>query len=267
MQRGFAVAVQNDGSVVVGGRTSSCTRVAIDTLLVRLTASGTTGPTFSGSPFDEPGPDTAVDLAVQPDGRILVAIDTFVGPATLPAHDDAFTVLRFNANGTSDSTFGFNGVATALFGAGTNATARAITLQGSKIVVGGTVGNDFGLARFDANGALDPTFGGDGMVVTDFGGVDTLHALAVQPDGKLVAAGQTGTNVALARYGTSSTPTSSPTTSSTSVSTTTTTTAVPPLFAEVCTILAGLRSSFNAQPLLQPFVGIIDSLRTTFRCA
>jgi uncharacterized delta-60 repeat protein len=263
VQRGFAVAVQNDGGVVVGGLTSTCSRVSIDTLLVRLTAAGTPGAPFSESPFDEVSPDSANDLAVQPNGGIVVAVDTFVGPALHPARDDAFTVLRYNANGSSDTTFGLNGVATALFGAGTNATARAITLQGSKIVVGGTVDGDFALARFDANGALDPTFGGDGMVVTDFGGVDVLYALAVQPDGALVAAGQTGTNVALARYGTGSTSTTSTSVPST---TTTTTGGLPSPFVDVCALLARLRSSFTTEAVLQPFVGIIDTVRTTLGC-
>lgn len=267
VQRGFAVAVQSDGGVVVGGRTSTCSRVSIDTLLVRLTAAGTAGAPFGESPFAESSPDSANDLAVQPDGAILVALDTFVGPALHPARDDAFTVLRYNANGSSDTTFGVNGVATALFGAGTNATPRAITLQGSRIVVGGTVDGDFALARFDANGAPDPTFGGDGKVVTDFGGVDALSALAVQPDGALVAAGQTGTDVALARYGTGSTSTTSTTPTSVSTTTTTTTAGPPSPLVEVCTLLARLRSSFNSEALLQPFVGILDNVRTTLGCA
>lgn len=137
VQRGFAVAVQNDGGVVVGGRTSTCSRISIDTLLVGLTAAGTAGAPCSGSPLDEPGPDSAMDLAVQPDGRILVAVDTFVGPALHPARDDAFTVLRYKASGSSDTPS-----ASTAWPPHCRAPAptprRAITLQGAKIVVGGT---------------------------------------------------------------------------------------------------------------------------------
>jgi hypothetical protein len=93
-------------------------------------------------------------------------------------------------------------VTTALFGAGRNATPTALVLQGDKIVVGGSVDGNFALARFTADLDLDSTFGGDGTVETDIGGADTLNGLAIQPDRKMVAAGQTGSDVALARYGT-----------------------------------------------------------------
>jgi uncharacterized delta-60 repeat protein len=277
VQRGFAVAVQNDGAVIVAGRTSSCSRVAIDLLLLRLTAGGAPDPGFvPANPLAEPGPDSAVDVAVQPDGRIVVAVDTFVGPATSPARDDAFILLRFNPDGSADTSFGSGGVATALFGAGTNATPRAIALQGSTIVVGGSVDGDFALARFTSTGALDPAFGGDGTVVTDFGGVDVLAALAVQPDGKLVAAGQTATDVALARYGTGTTSTSTSTSTSTTTTTTSTsstsssttsTTITPSPFTEICAVLDQLRSAFAANPWLRPFVGIIDAVRALLRCS
>jgi uncharacterized delta-60 repeat protein len=59
---------------------------------------------------------------------------------------------------------------------------------------------DFALARYLPNGSLDSTFGGDGRVSTDFGDGDFAFGLALQPDGKLVAAGITGGTFALARY-------------------------------------------------------------------
>ncbi len=274
VQRSFAVAVQLDGRPVVGGHTSSCSRVAIDSLVFRLTAAGAEDPTFSAANvLNEPGPDQVVDLDVQPDGRTLALINTFVGPATSPARDDAFTVVRYNPDGSADASFGSNGVATALFGAGRNATPSALALlPDGSIVAAGTVDGDFAVARFAANGVLDPSFGGNGMVTTDFGGNDGATAVAVQPDGKVVAAGFTGANVALARYGTSTSGTTittvGPTTTTTVAPTTTlvptTTTLVPSPFDTVCSILRQLTAAFRQSPLLQPFAAILEPLSRAF---
>ncbi len=253
VQRGLAVAAQPDGALVVAGRTSSCSRVTIDYLVLRLSTAGAPDPGFSApNVLNEPGPDSAADVAVQPDGRVVVAIDTFVGPATSPAHDEAFTVVRYNPDGSPDDTFDGDGVATALF-AGTNATPAAIALQGDDILVGGSLDGDFALARFNGDGSLDTAFDGDGTVVTDFGGVDALAALAVQADGKVVAGGQTGADVALARYGTSEPPT------------TTTSSTTAPVNA-ICVILDQVASVLAANPLLQPFVALVNALRPLFGC-
>ncbi len=93
---------------------------------------------------------------------------------------------------------------------GPDSSARAVALQlDGKIVVVGqadpTVGfiSSFTVVRLNANGSLDPTFSGDGRVVTDFGGNvnGNANAVAVQPsDGRLVVAGSSGDRIALARY-------------------------------------------------------------------
>ncbi len=257
VQRGLAVAVQRDGAIVVGGRTASCNRVAIDPLVFRLTAEGAPDASFTpATGFFEPGPDSVSDLALQPDGKVVAAIDTFFG-ATQPAHDDAFTVVRYNSNGNADPGFDGDGVATVLFGDGTNAIPAAVVLQGDDIVVGGSVDGDFALARLNADGTLDAAFGGDGTVVTDVGGVDAIAALAVGAD-KLAAAGQTDADVALARYGTPPPPST--------VTTSTTSTTTPPVNA-VCAILDSVASILAANPLLHPFVALVNALRPLFGCA
>ena len=271
VQRAFAVAVQPDGRVVVAGQRATCTRVTIRFLLLRLTAAGAPDPTFAAPEGAVPdNGNAAVDVAVQPDGRIVVAVDTFVGPATIPARDDAFIVIRFNPDGSLDTTFSGDGVATAFFGEGITATPAALAFQDGRIVVGGTAAGDFALARFNPDGSLDTSFGGDGTVLTDFGGTDAVAALAVQPDGKLVAAGRTGADVALARYGTSgTTPTSSVTTSSTTTTTTApppTTTTVSSPFARACVVLQQLRARFAADPLLAPYVQVLDRVRPILPC-
>ena len=295
VQRGLAVAVEGDGAVVVAGRTASCTRVNIDPLVFRLTPAGGPDPTFDAAAVPAAGfPSSAADVVVQPDAKVVVAVDTFVGPATSPAHDDALTVVRYNPDGSADAGFDGDGVAVALFGDGKNATATSVALQGDKVVVGGTLDGDFALARFDADGSPDPTFGTDSKVVTDLGGADALAALAVQPDGRLVAAGWSGTDVALARYGSatpastsSSTPTSTtssttstsssttslptsttslPTTTTTTTTTTTATTSPSP-FEPVCATLRDLRSLFAGDPFLRPFTAILDQVGAAFGCS
>lgn len=258
VQRGLAVAVQANGNVVVGGRTSSCSRVAIDALLFRLTALGQADAGFTPASLSAPGPESVSDLAVLPDGTLIVVLDTFVGPATTPDHDDAFTVARLHPDGALDVMFEL-----ALFGAGTNATANAVALDGAKVVVAGSVNGDFAVARWNADGTLDPTFSGDGKVVTDLGATDSANAVAVQPDTKVVAAGQSGADVALVRYGMPGTATTvaPPTT----VLPPPTTTVVPGL-ASACPILNQLRASFLANPVLAPYAAIIDAIRVQFGC-
>ncbi|HJV08707.1 MAG TPA: hypothetical protein VJ653_03475, partial [Acidimicrobiales bacterium] len=273
--RGLAVAVQPDGRVLVGGRTASCTAVSIDLLVVRLTAGGQPDPTFNAAyPPGLGGPTSVADLAVQPDGKVLAVLDSFVGPATSPAHDDAFTVVRYNSDGSLDATFDGDGVALALFGAGVDATPTSLVLQGGKITVGGSSGGNFALARFNPDGSPDTGFAAGGIVVTDLGGEDMLSALAVQPDGKLVAAGRSGTDVAVARYGTAAAPTTSTSTSTSSTSTSTSTssttpptTAPPPPGSALCQVLGQVRSVFTSSPWLRPFVQIVDRLRVAFGCA
>ena len=113
--------------------------------------------------------------------------------------------------------FGSKGTVTTSFG-GTLSKARAALLQpdGKTVAVGTsyTVGpRDFALARYNSDGSLDMSFGTAGIVTTDFGGSrDRAHAVVLQPDGKIVAAGQSnvagiGTrNFALARYNSDGSP-------------------------------------------------------------
>ncbi len=87
--------------------------------------------------------------------------------------------------------------------------ANAVVLQpDGKLIVAGTTGgpttSDFLIVRYNGDGSLDTSFGNGGKVLTDFGMQDYAHAIAVQPDGKIVAAGvgegPSSTNTVLARY-------------------------------------------------------------------
>lgn len=133
------------------------------------------------------------DLAVQSDGKI-VAVGTRWNPDTQEAQ---FLLARYRRNGSLDPTFGTGGWVTTRFG-NRGTFANAVVLQGDgKIVVAGTTGGgptgaDIALARYSADGSLDTSFGIGGKVVTDFYGThEAALAVAVQRDGRLVAAGLT----------------------------------------------------------------------------
>jgi uncharacterized delta-60 repeat protein len=140
------------------------------------------------------GTDAAYGSAVsQPDGKVVVVGRTFPGDGSLK-----FAIARYDVDGTLDTTFSGDGKQTADFAQ----FAYAVAVQpDGKIVVAGEGGGDFVLARYNADGSPDLTFSGDGVQKTDLSGyVDSANAVALQPDGKIVAAGQAGDDFGLARY-------------------------------------------------------------------
>ena len=164
------------------------------------------------------GPDQARALVVQPDGKVVAAgagsisaARSLGGEGGVGARSGSqFALARYLPDGSLDSTFGGGGKVTTDI-AGDDAQALAVVLQpdGKLVAAGGAVVGGFGrfaLARYLPDGALDPTFGGDGKLTTDFPGVDArAFALVLQSDGKLVAAGYSyegGKSIqfALARY-------------------------------------------------------------------
>jgi len=159
--------------------------------------------------------DIMGDVKVQADGKIVVAATHLQGAYYMDA-------LRYNTNGELDTSFGagFNynsgGVRTIAAGAGRGV---ALMADGSTIVAGytgnynpanTTAGVNVMVAKLDANGALDATFGTGGIVTTAVGaGADVAYSVAVQTDNKVVVAGfyYTGTykNIVVIRYNTNGT--------------------------------------------------------------
>ena len=136
--------------------------------------------------------DYGMDLAVQPDGKIVVAGAIEFGP---PNGIDIAVVRVTTAGELDGSSFAFpTGVQTIDLG-GSDEVANAVGLQGDgKIVVGGYTGgvgaSDFAIARLTTAGGLDSGFGVSGARTTDFAGANDLaRGLAIQPDGKIVLAG------------------------------------------------------------------------------
>jgi uncharacterized delta-60 repeat protein len=142
--------------------------------------------------------NTAHATALQTIGgatKILVA-GSIVSGATV----GDVLLMRFNPDGSRDQTFGFQGVVVTDLGGNDEARALVVQPDGRIVVAGSISGADFALVRYEANGLLDVTFGAGGRVATDFGGVDAGRAVALHANGKIVVAGSSSGNFALARY-------------------------------------------------------------------
>jgi uncharacterized delta-60 repeat protein len=143
-----------------------------------------------------PGVSEAAQAIVrQPDGRLV----------TVGGVDGGFFVVRHNADGSLDASFGTGGhVVTKFPGGSGEATAVALQTNGKIVVAGATSrslsAGSFALARYNADGTLDPSFDGDGLVTTAFSDGARANAVLIQPDGKIVAAGEMNGAYALARY-------------------------------------------------------------------
>jgi uncharacterized delta-60 repeat protein len=205
----YALAVGRDGKLVVAGVSgSSTTGSEGDWALARYTARGRPDPGFGIkgrvlTHFRQGGYAQAV--AVQADGKPVLA--GFVGG---PGEAFVFALARYTHRGKLDRGFGRNGLVLTNFGGGNSSFATALAIQpdGKTVAVGTSLAgyHSFVLARYTLRGRLDPSFGRDGRVLTNFGARSAADASAValQPDGKIVAAGTVLTggqsDFALARY-------------------------------------------------------------------
>jgi uncharacterized delta-60 repeat protein len=205
-----AVAVQADGKIVVAGTILAANFSGKGIVLLRYLPDGTLDPAFGEAGIVTEkigtGSDTAAAaLALYPtaDGRIVVA-----GHALTNTKTD-IVLLRYNADGTPDLTFGSVTPGLVTTALASDAAALAIQLQppDNKIVAAGSVGNfgnssmDVVLLRYNTDGMPDASFGtpGTGIVITDIGsGNNFANAIALQPlDGKIVVAGHANVNFSL----------------------------------------------------------------------
>jgi uncharacterized delta-60 repeat protein len=171
--------------------------IAVSGALPATAAAGALDPAFGNDGkvtafFGDPNTNRtdAQAMAAQPDGKVIVAGDT--GP--WDGSSSVFGLMRFDTDGALDPTFGGDGRVKTRFDALSAAVDVAVQSDG-KIVAAGWVRpatSDVArvaLTRYRPNGSLDPTFGGDGKVVTKVGGNVRVQAVAIQPDGKIVVVG------------------------------------------------------------------------------
>jgi uncharacterized delta-60 repeat protein len=185
------VAVLDDGSILAAGR---ATVENEDFALARYKPDGTLDDAFGsgGTVVTDlrSGNEGANAVAVQGDGRIIA-----VGVAIRDGEVGDFALVRYQPDGSLDRTFGSGGtVLTATGSLDTTATAVALQEDGNIIVAGFAreprEPAEFAVVRYLPDGSLDPSFGAGGTVTTDFGpGAAAAYGVAVQEDGKIVAAG------------------------------------------------------------------------------
>jgi len=198
---GFAVKIQSNGKIVVAGYVGQPSAGTVDFAVARYNVNGTLDTAFGGTGMvttNFSNNDFGMDLAIQPDGKIVV-----VGAVGGYPHD--IGVVRYNADGTLDSTFGTSGKVTTNFTAGgfnNDDAAVAVAIRSGNILVagytqGGGGAMDFVVARYTGTGILDTSFGpgGTGTVRTNVGddpssSQSLAEGMAIQSDGKIVVVGQ-----------------------------------------------------------------------------
>jgi len=191
-----ALAIQSDGKIVAVGAANHGLG------LIRYNSNGSLDVTFgSGGKVL-----TAINIpilglaaAIQSDGKILVS--SSIGIET--PSGSAFLLLRYNSDGSLDSGFGSGGVVTTRFETNSSDHSFALAIEPSgRIVVGGSTFNGvrsaFALALYESSGALVPTFGSAGKVITVTEGFSSgILTLALQSDGGIQAAGAAGDGIGI----------------------------------------------------------------------
>lgn len=200
------LTIQPDQKIVVAGDNFNLSRLNPDgTFDNSFGINGSAQADFASS-FAE-----VRSIALQTDGKIILGGHRYNG-----SHEH-FALARFNSDGTPDESFDGDGKVVMNFGPGSNMINSILVQPDGKILAAG-VGSDginpttFALARFTSSGSADNTFDTDGKLTTTFdayGG--SAVSLALQPDGKIIAAGNsegglTGNNFAIARYNSNGTP-------------------------------------------------------------
>ncbi len=187
---GRLVAIQADGKIVLTGYSNN--GEDYDILTMRYNSDGTLDTSFgtNGIAIYNNGNrnDYGRAIVIQSDDKIAVTARS-TGNSTSIA-----MILRYNGDGTLDSTFGTNGVVIYEGGQGNDGFRDVAIQTNGKIVVSGytktAAGFDVLTARYTSNGTLDNTFGTSGVVTYDGGhGNDGARGVAIQSDGKIVVSG------------------------------------------------------------------------------
>jgi len=218
------IALQPDGKIVAAGAASNPSAYASDFALARYNTDGSLDPTFGVGGKVVTDFSNQVDrgyaVGLQSNGKIVVAGTTsreFAG-------GQHFALVRYNVDGSLDTSFGSNGKVVTVFYRSESggesvdlALDLAIDSQDRIVVAGssgkpltgfGDTGYDFALARYNSDGSPDLTFGSEGRVTTDWGSRDdAANAVLIQPDGNIIVGGyafqspETTSKFALARFG------------------------------------------------------------------
>ena len=186
----LAIALGSNGSIVLAG--DAQVGQTNDFAFVRYTSSGALDSSFSNDGIETINVgdyDVVFGLAIQPADQKIVA----VGSSDLYG---AFTSIRLQADGGLDGSFGSGGVAQTPVGdpAFRDTAARVTLGPGGKVIVAGTADDEyphgnFAVVRYLTDGQLDPSFGDNGVVVTQEPDDEVGGALSIAPDGKVAVGG------------------------------------------------------------------------------
>ena len=195
----YDLTLQQNGKILAVGRSNSGNTGYFS--LARLNTDGSFDTSFSGDGKLISDINSvymaANSVAVQADGKIVVAGNS----------QSHILVARYLPDGVLDNSFSGDGKA--YVSTGYSSSSRSVLVQpDGKILVAGTVvelgANNFLMLRFLTDGTMDLSFSGDGKQITDFGADESIEALALQPDGKIIAVGSTlsgaQADFAIARY-------------------------------------------------------------------
>lgn len=186
----YDVGLQSTGKIITAGFTINSGKRELG--LVRFNTNGAVDTTFNGSgTIATPiGADAcAYTLAIQSNDRIIAA----------GVSNNQFALARYTSNGSPDTSFGSGGIVTTRIG--NTAQINDIALQNNGLIVAaGFSDNQFALARYNANGSIDTTFGNAGIVTTPLGITAMANSVVVQENGQIVVAGTSDTGVVLVRY-------------------------------------------------------------------
>ncbi|MDC4206296.1 MAG: CHRD domain-containing protein [Candidatus Manganitrophus sp.] len=225
----FFGSIQADGKIVVSGYSNLAvgSNTEFHFTLVRYNTDGTVdtsfGPNGSGFVKTKIGTQSIPFFAtVQTDGKIIL-----VGRSNLDVGGNVqfhFTLVRYNTDGTVDTSFGPSGTGFVKTILGSGSSIHSVSIQGdgkiiavgqSNLDVGGNVQFHFTLVRYNTDGTVDTSFGpsGTGFVKTILGSGSSANSISIQGDGKIIAVGQSnlsiGTNAqthfTLVRYNTDGT--------------------------------------------------------------
>lgn len=183
------VAIQTNGSILVGGYSIDAAVVTYDFSAIRLLSNGSLDTTFSGdgkvltgitpNGTGQVGTDYGRSIKVLSDGKIILSGDSYFSDGV------RFAIVKYNANGTLDTSFDSDGIVNTFVSNIVNNSCYGLAIQpDGKIVLGGRATSRITLARYNANGSLDTTFDSDGIVTSTIGGI--TNSLSVQSDGKYI---------------------------------------------------------------------------------
>ncbi len=191
-----SLIISPNGNILIAGSVNSTTGGYVDFLLAQFNTDGTPTTSFGGNGVITTAVGTWTDkansIALQPDGKIILG-GAYYSNNGDPSQD--FALVRYNADGSLDDSFGSGGKVTTELGSDFDIIKSVAVLPDGKIVAGGYIqensSSKFALVRYNSDGSLDNSFGDSGKVITSIKNspYENAFTMAVQADGKVILAG------------------------------------------------------------------------------